>query len=88
MSGLKRSIQEFFPFVPDYSTWDDWNGNLSIFYSKEAIAINAEEDWAETAASVASLPVFAAYPVPYPYDFDDWQSWAREFTLIINGPSK
>jgi hypothetical protein len=88
MSGLKLSIQEFFPCLPDYSTWEDWNGNLAIFYSKETIAINTEENWAETAASVASLPTFAAYPVPYPYDFDDWQSWAREFTLVINGPSK
>lgn len=88
MSGLKNSLQAFFPCVPDYATWDDWNGNLAIFYSNEPIATSSEENWAETAATVATLPTFAAYPVPDPYSFNDWQSWAREFTLIINGPSK
>ena len=88
MSGLKNSIQQFFPFSPDYSTWDDWNGNLVTFYSQEAIEVNTEEDWKQTAASVANTPTFAAYPVMDGSDFNDWQSWASEFTLTVNGPSK
>jgi hypothetical protein len=28
------------------------------------------------------------YPVPLPDTFDTWQDWAKEFTEIINGPSR
>jgi hypothetical protein len=88
MSGPNRSIEQFFPFSPDYSTWDDWNGNLVTFYAQEAIEVNTEENWRQTAANVASIPVFAAYPVSDASGFDDWQSWAEEFSLTINGPSQ
>ena len=79
---------QFFPFNPDYMSWEDWNGNLLVYYSENPIPYHPEEDWMLTASSVAGLPDFAKYPVPSPETFPDWQSWANEFTLIINGPTQ
>jgi hypothetical protein len=83
-----RPTQAFFPFVPDYSTWDEWNGNLVIYYGREPIMVDKEENWRSVADEVSSLATFAAYPVPAHDEFDTWQDWAREFTTIINGPSR
>ena len=81
-------LKQFFPFVPDYMSWEDWNGNLLVFYSEETIPYNTEDEWRTTADNVAQLPSFAKYPVPDPDLFENWQDWAREFTLIINGPEQ
>jgi hypothetical protein len=81
------TIQVFFPFTPHYTTWEDWNGNLIQFYSEEPIAYNSEEDWKETAKIIAGLPTFLAYPVSNPDLFETWQSWAEDFTTIVNGRS-
>jgi hypothetical protein len=81
------AFQEFFPCLPDYMSWEDWNGNLIIYYSQEPIPYSEELLWQDTAKSVVELPTFAAYPVPDPFDYADWQTWAKDFTEIINGPS-
>ena len=87
MSG-PNPFEQFFPFGSDYSSWEDWNGNLIIWYGQETIAYNTEENWKDTANNVAQLPTFSAYPVPDPDLFENWQDWANQFTQIINGPSR
>lgn len=82
------ATQQFFPFLPDYMSWEDWNGNLIMYYAEEVIPYSQELDWKVTANNVAQLPTFSAYPVPLPDLYDDWQDWARQFALIINGPSQ
>ena len=79
------SEQQFFPFVPSGMDWEGWNGNLVMYYSEEPIPYNAEADWRITAKNVSQLPTFEVYPVPDPDLFQNWQDWAYEFTLIING---
>lgn len=81
------AFQQFFPCIPDYMSWEDWNGNLIIYYDQELIPYSEELFWLNTAKNIAELPTFAAYPVPDPENYEDWQSWARDFTEIINGPS-
>lgn len=81
------AFQRFFPFIPTNMSWEDWNGNLAMYYSEELIPYNTEENWLETARNVAQLPTFSVYPVPDPTLFGEWQDWAKEFTMIINGPS-
>jgi len=81
------AFQRFFPFIPTNMSWEDWNGNLAIYYSEEPIPYTSEADWLETARNVSQLPSFSVYPVPDPTLFATWQDWANEFTLIINGPS-
>lgn len=68
-------------------SWDDWNGNMAIYFSQEHIMFAPEEDWRSVAHHMSSLAVFETYPVPSPDNFETWQDWADEFTLIINGPS-
>jgi hypothetical protein len=80
-------FQQYFPFNPDYSTWEDWNGNFIQWYGQETIPHSAEESWQETAKQITSLPTFSAYPLPDPYTFETWQDWANKVTEIINGPS-
>lgn len=82
------ALQQFFPFSPDYMTWDEWNGNMVLFYSEEPIPYNQEDEWQETAKNIAQLPTFLNYPVPDPTLFENWQDWAKQFTLIINGPTQ
>ena len=82
------SIQQFFPFTPDYMSWDDWNGNMVIFFEEEAIPVNDEENWKKTVAGMTALPTFQAYPIPDPELFEDWRAWADEFTTVLNGPSQ
>jgi hypothetical protein len=77
----------FFPFSPEYATWDEWNGNFLIYYAQEPIAQLPEIQWRDVAAQISVMPTFAAYPVPDSSAFINWQDWAREVTQIINGPS-
>jgi hypothetical protein len=81
------ALQSFFPFTPDYMSWEDWNGNLVMFYGEEPIPALPEESWREVANNVAQLPTFLSYPVPDPQLYENWQNWAFEFTEIINGPT-
>ena len=82
------NFEQFFPFIPEGSDWETWNGNLLIFYGQEPIPYHNEDNWRETAFNVAQLASFANYPVPSPETYENWQDWASEFTLIINGPSR
>ena len=81
------SIQQFFPFTPDYMSWDDWNGNMVIYFEEESIPVNEELEWKKTASGITMLPTFQSYPVPDPELFETWQDWANEFTTVLNGPS-
>lgn len=83
-----NQFQSYFPFSSQYSTWEDWNGNLIIWYGQETIPTASEADWRQAAEDIAELPTFAAYPVPTPDSFETWQEWADEFSLTINGPSR
>lgn len=80
------AFEQFFPFGSNMS-WEDWNGNLIMFYGEEPIPYHNELDWKTTAKSVVQLTTFESYPVPDPELFANWQDWADEFTFIINGPS-
>jgi hypothetical protein len=80
--------QQFFPFSPEYSTWDDWNGNLLHFYGEQPIPVLPEDQWQEVAKNVIEIPFFSAYAVPDPLSYETWHEWAEEFTLTVNGPSQ
>jgi hypothetical protein len=82
------ALESFFPFVPDYMSWEDWNGNLIMFYGEEPIAMLSEAQWREVADNVAQLPTFLNYPVSDSQLFENWQDWANDFTEIINGPTQ
>lgn len=82
------SLTQYFPFSPDYSSWEDWIGNLTIYFGSEPIGITPEEDWQAGATQVMNLSTFAAYPVSAPETFENWQEWANDFTQIVNGPSR
>lgn len=81
------SVQKYFPCIPDNMEWEAWNGNFIIYFGQENVAYNTEDNWQGTAQSIAQSPTFSTYPVPDPALFADWRDWAREVTLIINGPS-
>ena len=82
------AVQDFFPFVPQYSTWEDWNGNLIMFYAEEIISYTEEKDWKMTAKNLVQLPTFLTSPVPDPDLYENWQDWADQFTLIVNGKTE
>lgn len=86
MSAPSR-FQPFFPCLPDYSTWEDWLGNVIIYYGQHNIMTTSELDWKDGAHHIAQSESFGAYPVPSPDVYENWQDWAKEFTEIINGPS-
>jgi hypothetical protein len=77
---------EYFAYSPDYSSWEDFNGNLLIAYGYEPLPIHSEENWRQTARALEQMTTFALYPIPNPDTYAKWQDWAKEFALIINGP--
>jgi hypothetical protein len=81
------AFEQFFPCGTNMP-WEDWNGNLIMFYGEEPIPYNTENEWRNTAQSVAQLTTFQVFPVPDPDTFEKWQDWAEELTMIINGPSR
>jgi len=82
------SFNQFFPFSPDYSTWEEWNGNFIVYYGQETIPDVLEDQWRDAANQIADLPTFSVYPIPGASKFATWQDWANEVTTIINGPSR
>jgi len=81
------NIQQFFPFVPAFMTWEEWTGNFIMWYGQNAIPLEKEENWKEAANHLNSLPTFSAYPLPDPNTYANWREWAKGVTEIINGPS-
>lgn len=81
------SIQSFFPIVPEYMSWEDWNGNFMHYFSEEPIMYAPEEDWKLVAKDISELPTFENYPVPDPEAFENWQDWASALSFILNGPT-
>lgn len=82
------AFQQFFPYTPNGMSWEDWNGNLIMFYGQEPIGYHPEDQWRETARGLNQLTTFEVYPIPSPDAYENWQDWALEFTEIINGPSQ
>ena len=84
---VNKNNQQFFPFSPESSSWEDWNGNFIIYYGQLNIPSDTEENWKNAASVIASTFTFSAFPIPTPDTYDNWQDWASEVSLIINGKS-
>lgn len=82
------SATQYFPCSPEYSSWEDWNGSITIYFGQQPVGIFPEENWQEGANQIMNLATFAAYPVSSPDTFNSWQEWAANFTQIVNGPSR
>ena len=53
---MPRKINQSFPVSPDNITWDDYVGELQVYYSEEPFMIESEANWRETADSLAATP--------------------------------
>jgi hypothetical protein len=84
---VNKTNEQFFPFSPELSSWEDWNGNFIIYYGQLNVPYNLEENWKDTANVIAGSATFSAFPIPMPDKYDNWQDWANEVTLSINGKS-
>jgi hypothetical protein len=82
-----KTNQQFFPFAPEYSTWEDWTGNFAIYFGELNIAFSHELEWREAAEIIAGSSTFSAFPIPTPENHETWQEWANAVTLSINGKS-
>lgn len=72
-------------FLPDYATWDEWNGNLVHYFGEQQFAVLPEIQWIDVARSVVVNPVFDKFSPPLPTAYTDWREWARALTLAVNG---
>lgn len=72
-------------FLPDYSTWADWNGQMIHYFGDQPIPVLPEPSWIEVANAIIVLPVFSIYPTPIPEKYDNWRDWAKVFTESVNG---
>lgn len=72
-------------FLPDYSSWEDWNGNLLHYFSEQQFPFLPEDQWREVAQSVTVNPVFDKYAIPNPETVETWQEWASGLITAING---
>ena len=85
---MANNFQISFPFLPAYSSWENFNGNLIMYYGQEHIPYTPEENWQHTAKNIAQSSSFSVFPVPDPEKFTSWQDWAGEFVLIVNAKPK
>lgn len=83
-SDLNR-YQRVFPFTPDNTDWQTFNGNLIMYYGQELIPITAEDNWQVTARNIIQTPAFSSYNIPAPDAFLSWVEWAKHFVMLING---
>jgi hypothetical protein len=72
-------------FLPNYATWDEWNGQLVHYFGEQTFSVLPETQWKEVAQSVADNPVFDKYSIPDPEAFVNWQDWALSLILSVNG---
>lgn len=72
-------------FLPDYTTWDDWNGNLIHYFSEQQFPKVLEPQWREVASAIAANPTFDKYVIPDNTAFPTWQDWARAMIISVNG---
>ena len=72
-------------FLPDYSSWEDWNGNLLHYFGEQQFPFLPEDQWREVAYAVNFNPVFDKYAIPNPEAFETWQEWANLLITAVNG---
>lgn len=72
-------------FLPDFSTWEEWNGQILHYFGEQQFPFLPEDKWVDVARAITNNPVFDAYGVPSPDTFSDWRVWARVLTETING---
>lgn len=84
---VNKINQQFFPFSPEYSSWEDWVGNFIIYYGQENIPVTSENDWKVTANSIYQTTTFSAFPLMDPDGYSSWQPWAEAVSQSINGKS-
>jgi hypothetical protein len=72
-------------FLPDYCSWEDWNGQLVHYFGEQQFPILPEAQWVEVAMSVTLNPVFDKYSIPDPGGFTNWQEWASALAFSVNG---
>jgi hypothetical protein len=72
-------------FLPDYSSWEDWNGNLLHYFGEQQFPFLPEPLWREVAQSVTVNPVFDKYAIPNPETVETWQEWVRGLIAAVNG---
>lgn len=80
-------VQSVFPYIPEQTDWQTFNGNLVMYYGEEPLPISDEADWQVTARNLVQTPSFSSYGIPNPENFNNWQDWARQFVMLINGQS-
>lgn len=72
-------------FLPDYNTWEDWNGSMLHYFGEQQFPFLPETQWRDVAFAITLNAVFDTFGIPSPDDFEDWRDWARAFTTSVNG---
>lgn len=75
------------PLIPDprYLSFEDWGAQLLVNVTQEPLAppptVEAWQGWAAYLCQTSALSV---YPVPDPYQFGTWDSWAVALLRSVN----
>lgn len=72
-------------FLPDFCSWDEWNGQLVHYFSEQQFPVLPEKQWTEVALAVTNNPVFDRYSIPDPGGYTIWQEWANALIFSVNG---
>lgn len=72
-------------FLPDYSSWEDWNGQVLHYFGEQQFPYLPEEEWRTVARAITLNPVFDTFGVPSPDNFETWRDWANALTITVNG---
>jgi len=81
-------MQINFPYQPQHTDWQTFNGNLIMHFGQTPIPISSEEEWHITANNIIQTPALSKFGIAGPEGFDNWQDWAGQFIISINGQSR
>lgn len=78
-------ILQSIPFLPENSSWEDWNGNMLHYFGEEPLPYLPEEQWKDFGKILISIPTFSSFILPDPDEFENWQGWAMAVVVAVNG---
>lgn len=72
-----------------FNDFGDWAARITQFLARYGTVPQAvrDEDWRRWAVSLSLLPVLSGQPMPSPYNYSDWKSWAAPFNMAVNLPA-
>ena len=82
-------MSHIFTIDPGSMTAKEWTDamHLNLEIIGQVPSITREEEWRGWGANISLLAALSGMVVPNPYEFSNWQDWARRFNESLSAVS-